>query len=151
MAPADTATTLVDTAASKEGGEKSKGKGTAKSKGKAKGKATGKGKAKGKGKGKGKAKAKPKTSPTPLGVDGSRGQAILPPFKLHHRWRPADQAQCYMAGAVDGAPKKFITNVSVRMSVCFCNIMADLLKEVNAGAFQQKARQSTAGTNFWRR
>ena len=49
-------------------------------------------------------------------------------------------AQCYMAGTVDGAPKKFITNVSVRMSVCFCNIMADLLKEANAGASATKGQ-----------
>ena len=72
---------------------------TAKGKGK-------QGKAKGKPKAKAKCKARAKAEAKVEGVDVGKQLDIGPPFTLHHRWKPAEQAQCYLAGTVAGQPKK---------------------------------------------
>ena len=43
-----------------------------------------------------------------------------------------------MLGTVDGKPKTFITNVSVKMSHNFSTVMQRILKEANAGRFATK-------------
>ena len=100
-------------------------------------------KVKGKGKGKCKCKGKVKKPVTAKGqakegAAADEDPTIDPPFKLTHRWKPIDTSQAYMMGTVGGEPTKIITNISCIMSHDFSNLMQQLLKEANEGAFKTK-------------
>ena len=120
MAAVDTATTLADTATSK--GDQGEANGIACRK------------AKGNAKSKGKAKATAKERATAL--NGDRGQAIGPPFKLHHRTKPC--LGMYLTGTVADEPDKFITGISIKMSSCFSDILEAVLEEAIDGALPTK-------------
>ena len=70
--------------------------------------------------------------------DNDEDQPIQGPFKLISRWQPKDKAQCYLMGTVAGAPNKFVTNITVRMSEYFKEHMDTILSEAEAGRLRTK-------------
>jgi len=72
------------------------------------------------------------------GEDNDENPPIEGPFKLTCRFTPKDKAQCYLMGTVAGAPNKFVTNITVRMSADFKKHMETILSEAEAGRFRTK-------------
>ena len=117
----------VQAASAKEEKAKPKGKGT---------------KPKGRPKAKAKAKAnQDTTNDQETGEQAATAEdpTIAPPFKLIHRWKPLEKAQCYMMGVVgDEVKQKIITNISAAMHKDFSSLMQQVVKEANDMAFKTK-------------
>ena len=69
---------------------------------------------------------------------GTKDPVIGPPWKIVHRFKPLEQAQCYIMGTVGGAKNKFITNINRKMHYNFSALMQQLHKEAIAGTFVTK-------------